>query len=178
MFGHVDYESHLLGRILSCSPETPMKRGEIFAPLWDSEARRQGRGELMKKGLPCGHLVFLWAVGKTWKNSCISNFWWFQWIKGDNRCLHLSNTWLGINGKLPDLHGWVILTTKLKDLQDLPLTWGKGHASYGTIFDIQGHMSSGNSPWWHGLPPLLTDPSSSNQEASRTCLDGIPMIVC
>ena len=57
--------------------------------------------------------------------------------------------------KTPDLHGWVILTTKLKDLQDLPLTWGKGHASYGTIFDIQGHMSSGNSPWWHGLPPLL-----------------------
>ena len=64
MFGHVDYESHLLGRFLSCSPETPMKSGEIFAPLWDSEARRQGRGELMKKGLPCGHLVFLWTVGK------------------------------------------------------------------------------------------------------------------
>ena len=32
MFGHVDYESHLLGRFLSCSPETPMS-GEIFAPL-------------------------------------------------------------------------------------------------------------------------------------------------
>ena len=44
MFGHVDYESHLLGRFLSCSPETPMS-GEIFAPLWDSETRRQGNEE-------------------------------------------------------------------------------------------------------------------------------------
>ena len=40
-------------------------------------AKRDAKG--MKKGLPCGHLVFLWTVGK---KSCISNFRWFQWIKG------------------------------------------------------------------------------------------------